>query len=799
MDQSIFSLFTTKDWPFQSPNQPSSDEQDTRAASTTIKLRSRQETIDGLLFFDRLMKIANIPNFNLLFPPTHPSRLRHLLDSIEACHFDLLKKNCLVYYLLKEYRDSRETRFAIDRLIPSHFSRGLDGLWALDHSQWQAAIRSMSDPSVTPDFLPEIIRTLATQPPVKLRSHFLMRFYQLIQPSLDLTSIEFVLRAMCINSNLRAAWALQRSYNRPHRDKLLRIIFETCFGLNDHRQPLSEALQILIAFPFDEVEDSNLSRFAVRAPQLLPASHSMVAIQFYLNKLTCEARYIEAIRFERELSESAGIVSNPDIDRVIRGIAEILPEVQRNMLELEFDEQHPILNPAHNSAGMAQDASNEMDLSASYDVCSLAWDPPDSPPVLPPPTSLTEARRQQELINQPKPALPKTSLPLSASPFLRRAMPRMSLDRSSVPQKVLLQALAYTRQPPAPSSRSPILEEESVQMDGNGDPGDSEMSSPQAPSRVTPRFTHFVAPSRQATSATKPPPPPPNFSTSFARSSVMVPGSPFHRLSFSEAEKQSPSVPEERWPSHIAFTPRRPSSHKRAEERPVKQQQQQQPSVTQNRSEARHAASSSESSDEPVVSRPAPAAPKQQFAAVVVPRHSRREPKSPPKKVARVSTTSARRPPPPPPAQVERVLPGGLHFDDEEMDELPEKNHQHDDDQPEAPSSRNENHSKENQPSSHRSTITTVRKKIKMDQTQHLQGSTTVPPITPRRSRRLHSTTPAKKRMLLPGAMVDHDSLNDDDDDDNNNHQQPPEPPQPPPKKTPAKPKTTRRKAFPNK
>jgi hypothetical protein len=47
------------------------------------------------------------------------------------------EKNCLVYYLLKEYGDGRENRFAIDRLIPSHFSRGLDGLWALDHSQWQ--------------------------------------------------------------------------------------------------------------------------------------------------------------------------------------------------------------------------------------------------------------------------------------------------------------------------------------------------------------------------------------------------------------------------------------------------------------------------------------------------------------------------------------------------------------------------------------------------------------------------------------------------------------------------------------
>ncbi|KAA1138686.1 hypothetical protein PGTUg99_034576 [Puccinia graminis f. sp. tritici] len=783
MDQSIFSLFTTKDWPFQSARRASDVNETDRHAQkqksrnraeedllASKRLRSREETIDGMLFFDRLMKLGSIPNFKDLFPPPHPSRLRQLLDSIDACSFDLLKKNCLVYYLLKEYGDGRENRFAIDRLIPSHFSRGLDGLWALDHSQWQSAIRSMSDPTVTPDFLPEIIRTLATQPPLYLRSDYVMRFYQLTQPSLDLPSIEFVLRAMCINSNLRSAWALQRSYGRPERDRLLRILFETCFGLNDHRQPLAETLQVMVAFPFDELEDTTLSRFAIGAPQLLPGPHSMVVIQFYLSKLTSEARYIEAIRFERELSESAGIVSSPEIDRVIRGIAEMLPEVQRNMLELEFDQQHPILNPAQTSNGMAEDPSNDMDLSASYDVCSLAWDPPASPPALPPPSSLAEARTQQELLNPPKTAVSRTSLPLSASPFLRRAMPRMSLDKSNVPQKVLLKALAYTRQPTAPNSPDPLPEP--ALPDQVGDQGDSDMPPTPAPSRTTPRFTHFVGPSRLPASATKPPPPPPNFSTSFARSSVAATGSPFHRLSFPEVEKPSPAVAEERWPTRIAFTPRRPS-HKRVEERAPKQG-----IPTQNIREVRNTASS-ESSEEPIASRPPTSVPKQQFAAVVVPRDNRRELKSPPKKMARVSKNSTRRAP-----QMDRVLPGGLNLDDEEMDELPETSQleQSSIETSKPPSRRNEAHPKENFQPSHRSTTTTTtttRKKAKVDDhnnhsNAHLQGSTVVPPVTPRRSTRLHSTTPAKK-WVLPGGMIDHDSIEEDDDEHvpHRHHQEP--------------------------
>ncbi|WAQ81833.1 hypothetical protein PtA15_2A145 [Puccinia triticina] len=766
MDQSIFSLFTTKDWPFQSATRTSgTNETDKNAPKYKSKdrrenllepktLRSREETIDGMLFFDRLMKIGSVPNFKDLFPPSHPSRLRHLLDSIDACDFDLLKKNCLVYYLLKEYGDGRENRFAIDRIIPSHFTRGLDGIWALDHSQWQAAIRWMSDPTVTPDFLPEIIRTLATQPPLKLRSDYVMRFYLLTQPSLDLPSIEFVLRAMCINCNLRSAWALQRSYGRPERDRLLRIIFETCFGLNDYDQPLPEVLQILVAFPFDELEDTTLFRFVIEAPRLLPGPHSMVAIQFYLSKLTSEARYVEAIRFERELSESAGIVSNPDIDRVIRGIAEMIPEVQRNMLELEFDQKHPILNQTQASNGMAEDPSNDMDLSASYDVCSLAWDPPPPPPELPPPSSLAEARTQQELLNPPKPTVSRTSIPLSASPFLRRAMPRMSLDKSNVSQKVLLKALAYTRLPTAPSSPDPM--QEPAQTDPVGDQGDSEMPPTPTSSRPTPRFTHFVGPSRLPTSASKPPPPPPNFSTSFARSSVAATGSPFHRLSFPEAEKPSPAAPEERWPTRIAFTPRRPSQ-RRVEDRVLKQG-----NPTQSMREVRNTASS-ESSDEPMPSQPAPSAPpKQQFSAVVVPRENRGELKSPPKKMARVSKTSTRRAP-----QMERVLPGGLNLEDEEMDELPENNQEQSSiETSKPPTARNDNHPKENFQPPRSSTVT--RKKAKVDNrgsnNLQLQNSIAVPPITPRRSTRLHSTTPAKK-LVLPGGMIDHDSIEEDDDE----------------------------------
>lgn len=828
MDQSIFSLFTTKDWPFQSPNKATSHahndsekiphSQDTRAQAKNFmtagrRLRTREETIDGMLFFDRLMKLGSIPNFEEIFPPSHPSRLRQLLDSIDACSFDLLKKNCLVYYLLKEYADGREARFAIDRLIPSHFTRGLDGLWALDHSQWQAAIRSMSDPTVTPDFLPEIIQTLATQPPPKVRSTYLMRFYQLTQPSLGLSSVKLVLRAMCTNCHLRSAWNLQRSYGQPEREQLLRLIFETCFGLNDCRQPLPRALQTLIRFPFDELEDSLLSRFAISSPKLLPESQSMVVVQFYLSKLTSEARYIEAIRFERELSQSARTGPNPDIDRVIRGIAEMIPEVQRNMLELEFDQQHPILNQIQASTETTQ-KSNEMYLGASYDVCSLAWDPPASPPPLPPPASLAEARTQQELLNPPKAAIARNSLPLSASPILRRTMPRMSLDKSNESQKTLLKALAYTRQPSAPNSPDPS--QTLPPADELVDLNDLANTAGQTASRSTPRFTHFVGPSsRLPGSATKQPPPPPNFSTSFSRSTVTASGSPFHRLSFPDLnDKSPPSAPsaapapagsggDDRWPTRIVFTPRRPSSSQKTfEEKQIPKAAHPMargpiPRNANHRREVREKSGDSSSSDSDnshpqlLISnrRVPPPVGKQQFEAVVVPKESfrRQMPKSPPKKIARVNSKAypTRRTPR---AEVKKVLPGGFQMDDDDDEMVMEepldvvKSNLSDRSSPTAhqtsPRSDLEhpptasNLLERSAKSSSRSIGMSTRKKINArnnhSSTQQSNNSNNpnLPPVTPRRSTRLHSTTPAK-RSILPGGILDHhDSMEEDQDDD---------------------------------
>lgn len=68
----------------------------------------------------------------MLYPPESQEGLQKLLDAIESSQYDVLKKDCLVYFLLKWHQDGRERNFAVQRCIPPQFSSLADAYWHLD-------------------------------------------------------------------------------------------------------------------------------------------------------------------------------------------------------------------------------------------------------------------------------------------------------------------------------------------------------------------------------------------------------------------------------------------------------------------------------------------------------------------------------------------------------------------------------------------------------------------------------------------------------------------------------------------
>lgn len=85
------------------------------------------------LIFDVLLSTGGIRHPDRLYPPRDVEALICLLDAIRDSTYDSLKKDCLVYYLIKFHRDGREDAFRDENCIPPQFVLLADAYWHLDN------------------------------------------------------------------------------------------------------------------------------------------------------------------------------------------------------------------------------------------------------------------------------------------------------------------------------------------------------------------------------------------------------------------------------------------------------------------------------------------------------------------------------------------------------------------------------------------------------------------------------------------------------------------------------------------
>jgi hypothetical protein len=84
------------------------------------------------LIFDLLLSTGGIRRPDSLYPPSDVDSLKLLLDAIRDSTYDTLKKDCLIYYLLKWHKDGREEIYRDDKCIPPQFVLLADAYWYLD-------------------------------------------------------------------------------------------------------------------------------------------------------------------------------------------------------------------------------------------------------------------------------------------------------------------------------------------------------------------------------------------------------------------------------------------------------------------------------------------------------------------------------------------------------------------------------------------------------------------------------------------------------------------------------------------
>lgn len=143
----------------------------------------------------------------VLYPPQDHLSLRRLLSAIDdSATFDTLKKNCLVYYLLREYEDGREADYAHKRRIvscykvivvfgslltavhqPKRFVTSTDAYWLLDHGDYALGAKKLCAPGVVPDVSIDLNHEFKTAELIFWTSQFMPTILRLLSSSDDQT------------------------------------------------------------------------------------------------------------------------------------------------------------------------------------------------------------------------------------------------------------------------------------------------------------------------------------------------------------------------------------------------------------------------------------------------------------------------------------------------------------------------------------------------------------------------------------------------------------------------------------
>lgn len=89
--------------------------------------------MNDVLIFDLLLASGGIPYIApKIYPPRDLEGLKTLLLAILVSTYDALKKDCLIYFLLKWHQDGREVDFSEAVCIPPQFVALADAYWHLD-------------------------------------------------------------------------------------------------------------------------------------------------------------------------------------------------------------------------------------------------------------------------------------------------------------------------------------------------------------------------------------------------------------------------------------------------------------------------------------------------------------------------------------------------------------------------------------------------------------------------------------------------------------------------------------------
>ncbi|KAF7789692.1 hypothetical protein EIP86_000638 [Pleurotus ostreatoroseus] len=389
-DYSLLSLFDTTPAAFPWP------------APVVRAIEQRRAALADVLIFDILLSLGGVKHPDALYPPRDPALLQRLLAAIDASAYDALKKDGLVYFLLKAHRDGREADYAAARCLPPQFVALADAYWCLDAGENVArAVSLLADARLNRDYTSKILQALSLDPAAH---SLILRYVRTAKPLLTEPDDIDAYTIALAESSLLEAWRYQRTYpdGSATKERLVRNIFTWCLTPKPRPKPLTQ----LLAYPLTPHETALLHAYALRPPRTLPPGAAPAIQDLAFLRLVQAGQHAAAVQLDRQLT-AAGARSR-DRRQTAEELVSVMPPAEKQLLEAELE---AVGSGAGVSGGESAGAltNGVVGSSTAAGDLSMSWESvhsPKNPALILPPQTQTQVAKQSP--QKPAQALPLT-------------------------------------------------------------------------------------------------------------------------------------------------------------------------------------------------------------------------------------------------------------------------------------------------------------------------------------------------------------------------------------------------------
>ncbi|RKP08983.1 nuclear pore complex assembly-domain-containing protein [Thamnocephalis sphaerospora] len=299
-------------------------------AENAARLAAARQLSGGMLVIDRLLQFAEV-EVGTAYPPVDADGLVQLVHSVYGCDLDMLKKDSIMYYLIRDSgNEAAISGFAQKRLIPEPYQQLVTGYWLLDHEQYERATAYLCMPTVQVDWPEAVVRTLLQVGRADLAWRFLQ---QTLWTPADASGVELQFRVR-LQTDLHDALLFQRKYvlnDANNEGQLFVQLLNFCFI----EKKSGDLLSRLMNTPFTAREESLLVNYC-------DDSQAPLCFDFLIMYFVHHGRYVEAIRLNelaRRREDPRRAVSKQVARRnaIVDNLRLLLPPVQRDVLELQLE------------------------------------------------------------------------------------------------------------------------------------------------------------------------------------------------------------------------------------------------------------------------------------------------------------------------------------------------------------------------------------------------------------------------------------------------------------------------------